>query len=44
VINDPNLSKEAVRLVRTMPNWTPGQENGKPVRVRMELVVEFKLD
>jgi protein TonB len=40
----PALEKEAVRVVKTMPNWTPGQQNGKPVPVRMTIPVVFKLD
>lgn len=39
----PLLDKEAVRVVESMPKWTPGKHNGKPVRVRFNLPVMFKL-
>lgn len=39
----PLLNKEAVRVVESMPKWTPGKHNGKPVRVRFNLPVMFKL-
>ena len=39
----PLLNKEAVRVVESMPKWTPGKQNGKPVRVRFNLPVMFKL-
>ena len=40
---DPSLDKEAVRVIKTMPRWTPGQQRGKPVRVRFTLPVVFRL-
>lgn len=40
----PLLNKEAVRVVESMPKWTPGKQNGKPVRVRFNLPVMFKLN
>ena len=40
---DPSLDKEAVRVIKTMPKWTPGQQRGKPVRVRFTLPVVFRL-
>lgn len=40
---DPNLDKEALRLVSSMPKWKPGIQRGKPVRVRYTLPVAFKL-
>ena len=39
----PLLNKEAVRVVKSMPKWSPGKHNGKPVRVRYNLPVMFKL-
>lgn len=36
--------KEAMRVVETMPPWKPGNQNGNPVRVRMNLPVLFKLE
>lgn len=40
---DPSLDKEAIRVIKTMPKWTPGQQRGKPVRVRFTLPVVFRL-
>ncbi len=35
--------KEAIRVVKTMPNWTPGMQDGEVVRVRYNLPIVFKL-
>lgn len=40
---DMYLDKEAVRLVTSMPRWTPGREKGKAVRVKFVLPVNFRL-
>lgn len=40
---DPSLDKEAVRVVKAMPKWKPGQQRGKPVRVKYTLPVVFRL-
>ena len=40
---DPSLDKEAMRVVKAMPNWIPGQVNGYNVRVRFTIPVSFKL-
>ena len=39
----PLLDREALRVVRLMPAWNPAMENGKPVKVRYHLPVNFKL-
>ena len=39
----PLLDAEALRVMGTMPNWTPGKQKGKPVRVRFTLPVTFRL-
>lgn len=39
----PSLDKEAQRLVRSMPHWTPGKHNGSVVRVKCTIPVTFKL-
>ncbi len=39
----PLLDEEAMRAVRLMPKWTPGKQNGKPVKTRFSLPVVFKL-
>ena len=38
------LDNEAVRVVKAMPRWTPGMNEGKPVRVQYTLPVVFKLN
>lgn len=39
----PALDKEAVRVVRCMPKWIPGTQNGVPVNVTYSLPIAFKL-
>lgn len=39
----PSLDAEALRIVNAMPNWTPGRQNGKPVRVKYTVPISFKL-
>ncbi len=36
--------KEAMRVVKSMPKWSPGEANGKPVKVRFTLPVRFQLN
>jgi len=40
---DPYLDKEAVRVVKSMPNWKPGKQRGKPVKVQFQVPINFKL-
>jgi len=40
---DPALDREAVRVVKSMPRWNPGMNNGQPARVKYTLPVTFKL-
>lgn len=40
---DPYLDKEALRVVKAMPKWSPGEQRGKPVRVKYTLPVMFRL-
>ena len=37
------LDDEAVRVVKAMPKWKPGKQDGKPVRVSFLLPINFKL-
>ena len=37
------FDEEAIRLVRNMPYWIPGKKNGVPVRYRMTMPINFKL-
>ena len=39
---DPDLDKEAVRVVKSMPKWIPGKQNGETVRVKFTLPITFK--
>ncbi len=40
---DKDLDREAVRVVKTLPKFTPGRQNGQAVRVWYTLPVTFKL-
>ncbi len=40
---NPLLDAEAVRLIKSMPDWKPGMQSGKPVNVQFRVPVEFKL-
>lgn len=40
---DPILDKEAVRVVKSSPKWTPGKQRGKPARVGYTIPVVFFL-
>ncbi len=40
---DPSLDKEATRVVKGMPNWIPGKQNGSAVRVKYNVPVAFRL-
>ena len=40
---DPSLDKEAVRVVKGMPRWIPGKQNGSAVRVKYTVPVTFRL-
>lgn len=40
---NPELDAEALRVVKGMPKWTPGTQNGKPVNVKYTVPVKFSL-
>lgn len=40
---DPSCDREAVRVVQSMPKWTPGRQNGKNVAVYFTLPILFRL-
>ena len=40
---DPSLDKEATRVVKSMPKWQPGKQNGSAVRVKYTVPVQFRL-
>jgi len=39
----PALDKEAIRVVKAMPKWNPGRNNGQAVKVTYHLPVTFRL-
>jgi TonB family protein len=43
VDNTPQLGAEALRVVKEMPDWKPGENNGQPVSVMMVLPIRFVL-
>ena len=40
---DPELDKEAIRVISAMPKWKPGTQRGEAVRVRFTVPVMFRL-
>jgi protein TonB len=40
---DPNLSREAMRVVQSLPDWEPGMQRGKAVNVSFQIPVNFQL-
>lgn len=40
---DPELDKEAIRVVKSMPKWKPGKKDGTPVRVSYKIPVTFRM-
>lgn len=40
---DPLLDAEALRVIQTLPDWTPGKQNGKKVSVYFVVPINFKL-
>jgi TonB family protein len=43
VADAPELDEEALRVVNLMPNWIPGTQSGKKVRVQYNLPIKFTL-
>jgi TonB family protein len=41
---DPLLDAEALRVIRLLPHWVPGMQDGKAVNVSYVLPLNFKLD
>lgn len=37
------LNAEAIRVITSMPNWAPGMNVGKPVRVKYNVPISFRL-
>lgn len=40
---DPVLDKEAIRVVKSMPKWKPGNRNGEPIPVSYSTVIGFNI-
>ena len=40
---DPSLDREAQRVVKSMPRWKPGKQNGSAVRVKYTVPAVFRL-
>ncbi len=38
-----SLEKEALRVIKSLPNFTPGKQNGKAVNVKMTIPIKFQL-
>lgn len=38
------LLKEGIRVVKSMPNWKPGKQRGKNVRVRYTIPINFRIN
>ena len=44
IVNDQyGAGKEAIRVLKTMPKWKPGMQNGKPVRSSFNLPIVVKV-
>ncbi len=40
---DPLLDKEAVRVIKSLPKWTPGEQRGRKVNVWYTVPINFQL-
>ncbi len=40
----PELDKEAVRVIKNMPKWEPGEFQGEPTRVKYNVPISFRID
>jgi TonB family protein len=40
---DPSLDAEAVRVIKLLPRWIPGKQQGYPVNVWYLVPVQFKI-
>jgi len=43
VSGGPGCDREAIRVVKSMPGWKPGKQNGREVRVQFNLPIKFTL-
>ena len=40
---DPALDKEALRVIKALPDWKPGKQRGKAVKVSFQVPINFTL-
>ncbi|MDB4582546.1 energy transducer TonB [Draconibacterium sp.] len=40
----PELDKEALRVIKSLPKWTPGKEKGKLAKVQFTVPINFALN
>ncbi len=40
---DKSLDTEAIRVIKSMPDWKPGRMNGRTVKVKYTLPIYFRL-
>lgn len=40
----PGLDKEAIRVIKSMPKWSPGQQQDRKVRVKVTIPIFFRLN
>lgn len=38
-----DIDNEALRIIKKMPKWKPGKQNGNPIPVQMNLPIVFKI-
>jgi protein TonB len=43
IANGDDLNKEAMRVISEMPKWSPGKQDGHPVRVQFVVPIHFKI-
>lgn len=39
----PSLDREALRVAKMMPRWKPAKKNGVPIRIKMHIPFNFRL-
>jgi len=44
VSGGPGLTKEAIRVIKSMPPWKAGRQNGRDVSVHMTLPIKFSVN
>jgi periplasmic protein TonB len=41
---DPSIDQEAIRVIQNLPDFSPGKQRGKPVKVAYNVPINFKLN